>query len=430
MSTRGETPRTHRTDRVGQGRRMCEGLPWQRARARVGIGAGVGAGPLTWSSVGAEPVGSLEAAGVAGCVALLLMAGGRVLRRRRDRAPGSGRPLPVGVSGTAASASAVTASAVPLPAPVSAAVAGPVPPRALVGRPAGFTVAAGQLVEAGDWYAAVPFAGGVRVVIGDARGHGARARAVAGALLAEFRRAAREEAGLGGVALRMEGALERWVRARGGGGAEDAEEFATVLLLEVAVDGVVRAVNCGHPWPLWLPAGPGARARARRVPVPVGSGPGGSAPAVVIPRPRDGERPWAGASVVPGALSERDRRVLEQAGERVVTRPGAGSGGPWRREGGEPLPPLGVAPLPASVGAVDCGRIGPGEGLLLHTDGVVDARDGAGRPFALDAVVARLAAPSVTPARLVAGVHAALLRHTGGRPGDDVALLVLRDDRP
>ncbi|RSS66723.1 serine/threonine-protein phosphatase, partial [Streptomyces sp. WAC06614] len=29
----------------------------------------------------------------------------------------------------------------------------------------------------------------------------------------------------------------------------------------------------------------------------------------------------------------------------------------------------------------------------------------------------------------VAGVHAALLRHVGGHPADDVALLVLRNDR-
>ncbi|WP_267882141.1 hypothetical protein [Streptomyces katrae] len=36
--------------------------------------------------------------------------------------------------------------------------------------------------------------------------------------------------------------------------------------------------------------------------------------------------------------------------------------------------------------------------------------------------------PANTPARLVAGVHAALLHHTGGQPTVDVALLVLCGD--
>ncbi|MFF4267838.1 SpoIIE family protein phosphatase [Streptomyces virginiae] len=62
------------------------------------------------------------------------------------------------------------------------------------------------------------------------------------------------------------------------------------------------------------------------------------------------------------------------------------------------------------------------------TDGAEDARDRAGRFFDLPGVLAREAA--ATPTRLVAGVHAALLRHTGGRLTDDVALLVLRNDRP
>ncbi|WP_308120644.1 SpoIIE family protein phosphatase [Streptomyces bambusae] len=76
-------------------------------------------------------------------------------------------------------------------------------------------------------------------------------------------------------------------------------------------------------------------------------------------------------------------------------------------------------------------RLAPGEALFLHTDGVDEARDGTGRCFPLGGALAKAAAgPGATPARLVAGVYAALLRHTGGRPADDVALLVLRNDRP
>ncbi len=85
-----------------------------------------------------------------------------------------------------------------------------------------------------------------------------------------------------------------------------------------------------------------------------------------------------------------------------------------------------MVPLPTDPRAHACGELRPGETLFLHTDGAEDARDGAGRFFPLRSVLAQ--AP-LTPARLVAGVHAALLRHTGGRLADDVALLVLRNDR-
>ncbi|MBT2481735.1 serine/threonine-protein phosphatase [Streptomyces sp. ISL-94] len=94
---------------------------------------------------------------------------------------------------------------------------------------------------------------------------------------------------------------------------------------------------------------------------------------------------------------------------------------------GETLPPLGVVPVPADAQPHPVGRLRPGETLFLHTDGAEEARDAAGAFFPLRSVLAEAPAP-LTPARLVAGVHAALLRHTGGRLADDVALLVLRDD--
>ncbi|MGW0398435.1 SpoIIE family protein phosphatase [Streptomyces sp. NPDC003002] len=86
-----------------------------------------------------------------------------------------------------------------------------------------------------------------------------------------------------------------------------------------------------------------------------------------------------------------------------------------------------MVPVSARVRAEPCGELRPGETLFLHTDGAEDARDADGRFFPLRRVLAQ--EPVVTPARLVAGVHAALLRHTGGRLADDVALLVLRNDR-
>ncbi|MFG2974303.1 hypothetical protein ACGFYY_15090 [Streptomyces sp. NPDC048331] len=51
----------------------------------------------------------------------------------------------------------------------------------------------------------------------------------------------------------------------------------------------------------------------------------------------------------------------------------------------------------------------------------------SGRSSGPAGVLAQEAA--ATPTRLVAGVHAALLRQTGGRLADDVALPALRDGR-
>ncbi|MET9699059.1 PP2C family protein-serine/threonine phosphatase [Streptomyces sp. NPDC006529] len=269
--------------------------------------------------------------------------------------------------------------------------------RPLPARMEGLALAAAQLSVGGDLYEALPTPFGVRVVIGDARGHGPGALGVAAAVLGSFREAAYDEATLGGVLRRMERGLARYVRG-------EPEEFVTVLVLQIAPDGSLIALNCGHPWPYvlrWLPVA---------VPVPVAERCGavsrGSAP---DPAPRTPAGLEFGSGV---------------AGLACVPRVGL------EVLGGETLPPLGVVPLPRGLVARGCGRLAPGEALFLHTDGVADARDRAGRFFPLaGAVTEAAAAAALTPARLVAGVHAALLRHTGGRLVDDVALLVLRNDR-
>ncbi|MCF3175342.1 SpoIIE family protein phosphatase, partial [Streptomyces sioyaensis] len=137
----------------------------------------------------------------------------------------------------------------------------------------------------------------------------------------------------------------------------------TLLLLEVARDGSVTALNCGHPWPY---------------------------------------------------------RVACQAVAPVAPA--------------EPMPPLGLFPLPEKLAAVRCGRLRPGEGLFLHTDGAADARDAAGEFFPLvqelrSSVEAAAAPCGPSPAGVVGEVREALLRHAGGRLTDDVALLMLSNDR-
>ncbi|MEV7974652.1 PP2C family protein-serine/threonine phosphatase [Streptomyces sp. NPDC086519] len=245
----------------------------------------------------------------------------------------------------------------------------PLPPRL-----AGLDVAAAQLSAdrgasiGGDLYEAVATEHGVRVVMGDVRGHGLSAIGTAAAVLGSFREAAHDEPELGRVLGRLDHALARHLRERAGtehpSGGQDpdspvAEEFVTVLLLEIAADGALRALNCGHPWPYLI----------------------------------------SGSGIEP--LSRAD-----------------------------PLPPLGPFPLPADLAGTDCGRLHADESLVLYTDGAEDARDARGRFFPLpEALAEAVRDRPVSPQAILRTVFTALLHHTAGHPTDDVALLVLSNER-
>ncbi|WP_405766134.1 PP2C family protein-serine/threonine phosphatase [Streptomyces sp. NBC_01538] len=242
--------------------------------------------------------------------------------------------------------------------------------RPLPQRVDGLRVAAAQLsadrgaVVGGDLYEVIATEYGVRVVMGDVRGHGIAAIGTVAAVLGSFREAVHDEAELGSVLRKLERALARHLGERARAEALDAgsqvvEEFVTVLLLEIGGDGELRALNCGHPAPYLLS--------------------GGRADVLTV---------------------------------------------------GEPLPPLGPFPLPAELSAAHCGQLLPGEALLLHTDGVEDARDAHGRFFPLPAVLAEAVRTQlVSPQAVLGAVFSRLLRHAGGSPTDDVAVLVLRNDR-
>ncbi|MFJ4781353.1 PP2C family protein-serine/threonine phosphatase [Streptomyces sp. NPDC088762] len=335
--------------------------------------------------------------------------------------------------------------------------------RPLPGRIEGLTLAAAQLsasrgaVVGGDLYEAVPTVYGVRAVIGDVRGHGLPALGAAAAVLGAFREAAYDEPSLDGVLRRMERALGRHVRDRARTEhpsacpsepqSPAAEEFVTVLLLQIAPDGTLLALNCGHPWPYLLrPPGTPESCAARSwgsVPDPAPQTPARldvAEPGRKVPP--DGLDCRAAAISAPPAFEARGlgggapATAPRPTASRVRAEPGfgkgRGGGGPAQRLSGvyaldgDTMPPLGVLPLPADLHPHPVGELRPGETLFLHTDGAEEARDAAGAFFPLPSVLAE--AP-LTPARLVAGVHAALLRHTGGRLTDDVALLVLRRDR-
>ncbi|AKN73344.1 protein phosphatase [Streptomyces sp. PBH53] len=246
----------------------------------------------------------------------------------------------------------------------------PLPPRL-----DGIDVAAAQLSAdrgasvGGDLYEAVATEHGVRVVMGDVRGHGLAALGTVAALLGSFREAAHDEPELGRVLRRLDRALARHLRERAraehpacGAAAPDnpvAEEFVTVLVLEIGRDGELRVLNCGHPWPY----------------------------------------------VVRGVRVEQ-------------------------LSCGDPLPPLGPFPLPAELEALSCGRLLPGESLVLFTDGAEDARDTHGRFFPLAAALRDAVRDQpVSPQTVLRTLFGALLHHTAGSPADDVALLVLRNGR-
>ncbi|SOD87848.1 PP2C family protein-serine/threonine phosphatase [Streptomyces sp. Ag109_G2-15] len=246
----------------------------------------------------------------------------------------------------------------------------PLPPRL-----DGLNVAAAQLSAdrgaaiGGDLYEAVATEHGVRVVMGDVRGHGLAALGTVAAVLGSFREAAHDEAELTHVLRRLERAHARHLRERARtehpcNGAQEpehpvAEEFVTVLLLEIARDGEVRALNCGHPWPYLL----------------------------------------SGTRVEPFTAAD-------------------------------PLPPLGPFPLPAELEAHSCGQLLPGDSLVLFTDGAEDARDAHGRFFSLPTVLREAVHDHpMTAQTILRAVFTSLLHHTAGRPTDDVAVLVLRNDR-
>ncbi|WP_327728715.1 serine/threonine-protein phosphatase [Streptomyces sp. NBC_00487] len=225
----------------------------------------------------------------------------------------------------------------------------------------------------GDFYDIQPSPYGTRVVIGDVQGKGLEAVEAASVLLGTFREAAYHEAEPATVAERLETRMVRHLRYCEHVGRDDAERFATAVLLDfpdlrsertdwgpdlTGLDAVtVDVVNFGHEPPL-----------------------------LVSP---DGVRPlplWDG---LPLGLSE-------------------------------------LAPMPPRAATV---RLAADETLLLVTDGVTEARDGSGVFFPLrDYLTRALAAgpPVLDPGSLVRLVRDGVLAHTGGGLDDDTTIFAVR----
>ncbi|MGP4109420.1 PP2C family protein-serine/threonine phosphatase [Streptomyces sp. 4N509B] len=234
----------------------------------------------------------------------------------------------------------------------------------------------------GDLYDVRDGPHGVRVLVGDVRGHGVEAVGTVASLLGAFREAVLDEPDLGGVAGRLMRRLAVDARRNRSRGEEvDTELFATAVLLEVARDGrAVRVASLGHPPPLLLSDG---RTRELAPPPapPLGVvSPGVALSAMAAPlRPGDvllaytdgvteardsngaffpllerlAARPWEGEATAasrPGAGYGRwpsDRWPGRRAGPRSGS--GSAAGAPAAAWSGPPRPPEPAA-LVASVG--------------------------------------------------------------------------------
>jgi serine phosphatase RsbU (regulator of sigma subunit) len=190
----------------------------------------------------------------------------------------------------------------------------------------------------GDFYEVLPFAGGVRFIVGDVRGKGIGAVRLASVLVGAFRAADHDAWPLERVLSSMDAAFHRV--------EPDEEDFATLVLGELTTDHQLLLLNCGHPVPLLI--GPDSVQQLR----------------------------------------------LEKFS-----------------------PPIGLSPQARPLRRI----LGPGERLLLYTDGLVEARVG-NRTFDLDATAAQMGTGALDHA--VDRLRTDLVRFLGGRLDDDTTILL------
>ena len=220
----------------------------------------------------------------------------------------------------------------------------------------------------GDIYDVMATPFGVRLLIGDVMGTGLAANQTGLRILNAWRELACTEPSLAGVAVRLHALITR---------SEHPDRFVTALLVNFPVTG---------PWEQ-PPAG------------------------TADPDPARGSRAEIVCCGHPPPLLLRD-------GSAVFVEPYA-------------APPLGLLDLADGWCKASLILVGEGDQLLLYTDGVSEARDGAGRFFPLaeqTAMALRAGADPGTGAdrpQLLDSLVASLRDHAGDRVTDDIMLLLV-----
>jgi serine phosphatase RsbU (regulator of sigma subunit) len=92
----------------------------------------------------------------------------------------------------------------------------------------------------------------------------------------------------------------------------------------------------------------------------------------------------------------------------------------------QPAPPLGLAYVSPAGYQQDSFDIDSGDTLLLHTDGLIEARDATGAFYSVSERLPELTGGS--PDDLLNHILDDLLIHAGGRPDDDIAMVALQCD--
>ncbi|WP_078910824.1 PP2C family protein-serine/threonine phosphatase [Streptomyces sp. NRRL WC-3742] len=98
-------------------------------------------------------------------------------------------------------------------------------------------------------------------------------------------------------------------------------------------------------------------------------------------------------------------------------------GGPVALTARRPAPPLGLGELAPARYEVEAYPFGPGDRLLIYTDGVIEARDAQRRFYPLSERIA--AWYGEQPAALLQHLRVDLLNHVGGHLDDDAAMVVV-----
>ncbi|WP_308222649.1 SpoIIE family protein phosphatase [Frankia sp. AgPm24] len=322
---------------------------------------------------------------------------------------------------------------------------------------------------AGDWYDALDLPDGrVAVVVGDVSGHGAAAGVFA-LRLKQLLDAALTNGGPPAAVL-------EWVVDNLG---DTDEMFATAIILLIDPrTGELQYVNAGHPDTLLLRR-PVTLTTARTTTTSPSAALAATAPhaalaALVAPvapvapdTAESSSAPTVGATASSGVTSDAvtsdavtsdavasDAVAGGAAGSAVVTagapRPkvsltrATSAGAPPRaahparaaapRDRGPAqiirLPPTGplLSSLLAAPDAWQSGtlQLEPGDVLIAYTDGLVEARDGAGRQFGVHRLIAEiLRDPTRDPVGLLDGAFDAVRRHASGQRDDDRTAIIL-----